>query len=703
MENTHNQLQEEYEFRQVLISEIDKRINSFFVDYERFYSGEIGILLIYPLLALEERYFELERASRLPDIDNERNAICWFIGNVLNRYDLRNLNYDFDIEAYTYFKNNLYELIRVVWSDYEYKKALRDMNSYGKLMVEIDGSNVFIKLPTIKNEILDKRIYQSGIYDSEEKKVETAFAGTLIFYLHSLSPEDLKNISEFKNKDFIELCIKRVNLDFQRIGGSITSMYIENYDNLVRFVGLLFSVSYCINYIKWYNRIPIDYIDLVKMYEKKKFIDQVVKTIKVPRNQIEQFIEYFSFSQLELEGASFHEFPLVLIQDKIIFNPTSFRINDWHFTIPNGHYFKKVTIPNQKKTMSQSIVNLIVERVKKIPNIVCRWDKNYHKVANEQNLSGSDIDLALYDIEKNVLLIIECKWQANLYSPLLNYTRAYRVLKDGYSKQLAVHKEFLSNPQNIDYIFDEDERVKKLSGQVEIHYMMLDKRLQLHINEMHIITAYMLLSLMDRYIVGGKLKLDRLIRKVYSLQTTVEYRENVFVNEFELSNYQVKAEGLYLQYFNELVAFLGKDIKNMGLRDCGFNTIYYSSVDGEIVESNKSLLINDEDKTDLLGNTFNNYVNMQTRAGWCMIDYPLNGYYITFTGRVAIPRSILKYEIEGKMELFLDDNLVYTYEINKEAEPDDLELNIVNINKLSIKLQSKDLASISIFNLKLLY
>lgn len=527
---------------------IEARINSYITFYFQKYQGNLGYLLIYPMLRLEERCIELQQEGSIGWIEQERYAISWFIRKILN-FASCEVSYSFNEEEYAHFKK-MYPQIKAVWDDYQYKLKLRDMNSYGQFKVEVNENNIQITKPAIMNSMFDASIYVRGTHDKEEMLRDSEAAKRVINYLASQNPKKLLRIEKGKDQEYIELCVSRVDKDFVKLGGNIVSASIENSSSFRRFVGFLYSLSqfkiFCkLAKVQGFNS-KADM--LVISYLKDEFIELVYKATRIPIEQLRNYIDYFSFP-FGGEG-SFQEFPLVFHQDQVYFIPSSFILNDWHFNIPNGHYYKDIEITNRNITIAHTIVSWVAEKGKRYPNIAVAMEKDYQKLAHQQGKKGSEIDLALYDLDKNILLVVECKWQENVYTPIENHLNTQRIFNTVFKKQLPSHQQFLTDKHNIDYIFDYDERITGLSDKVKIYYMMMDKRVQLHIENKHLITVYMMLQLMDIYSHDGKLHLDKLINKIESFKTEIDYEFIGSCTEFELEGYKVKAEKLNYFYLN---------------------------------------------------------------------------------------------------------------------------------------------------------
>ena len=98
-----------------------------------------------------------------------------------------------------------------------------------------------------------------------------------------------------------------------------------------------------------------------------------------------------------------------------------------------------------------------------------------------------------------------------------------QTLNTIYSKQISKHKVFLSKRENIDCLFREDDRYIRNEEEPEIYYLAVDKRNQMHVQERHMISEYMLMYFLRKYLVNDKLDLVALWDEISNLETKVEY------------------------------------------------------------------------------------------------------------------------------------------------------------------------------------
>lgn len=240
MKLASNPRQEEYEFRQKLISELNERITCFITSYFKKYSNNLGYILVYPLLCLEERCIELKKEGSISSIEQERYAISWFVRQML-KLGSCNTAFRFEKEEYNEFKQ-LYHKIENAWEDYEYMLRLNDMFSYGQYKVEIRENNVQIIIPSIMNSMADASIYYRGIHDRDGMHKESEAVERIMSYLRTRNLKQFQKIARGGDQQYIELCVSRVDKDFSKLGGNIISASIEQMTHFRRFVAYLYSL-----------------------------------------------------------------------------------------------------------------------------------------------------------------------------------------------------------------------------------------------------------------------------------------------------------------------------------------------------------------------------------------------------------------------------------------------------------------------------
>ena len=149
------------------------------------------------------------------------------------------------------------------------------------------------------------------------------------------------------------------------------------------------------------------------VFDKMQCIRDITSSSNLNIKKVERIVEYF----INRGNTNILEFPLFEIEDKLVTIPSLFLVNDWQFTIVNGHYAKNIPIKNREKTLSIVTEGRIEKTLQDVSNITTVKTKPYsYKDANVE-LQCSDIDFAIYDKIRNIILVIEAKWIDNLPCP----------------------------------------------------------------------------------------------------------------------------------------------------------------------------------------------------------------------------------------------------------------------------------------------
>ena len=246
----------------------------------------------------------------------------------------------------------------------------------------------------------------------------------------------------------------------------------------------------------------------------------------ISREACMNYIDYFSIDPNIGEG-NFTEFPLIKWKEKIIWIPSSVILNDFQFSIVNGHYLKQLDFINKDSTVSQSIVDYITNHCKVYKNII--YNTNYCYSVKGKTFNGkpfnSDIDVAIYDKANNCMIIIECKWKENVYLYRENYVRIQDAFKKIFDNQLGKHQAYLGlASSNISMLFDNVIDFSSISG-LDTLYLFVDKRIQYHDceNNRHAIPIFILAHLFEKYSENGEMNLAKVIEEIRNMNNHVEY------------------------------------------------------------------------------------------------------------------------------------------------------------------------------------
>ena len=118
-----------------------------------------------------------------------------------------------------------------------------------------------------------------------------------------------------------------------------------------------------------------------------------------------------------------------------------------------------------------------------------------------------------------------------------------QTLINAYSDQISKHREFVSRPGSLDFIFKEDTRYVSPKETPAVYYIAVDKRNQMHIEDKHMISEYMLVYYLKKYINDGELDLKGLWDEISEFKTEVKYiSSSEEYKEFEIGEYKILVE-----------------------------------------------------------------------------------------------------------------------------------------------------------------
>ena len=256
-------------------------------------------------------------------------------------------------------------------------------------------------------------------------------------------------------------------------------------------------------------------------FDKKGCIDDIVKISRLPEHKVVNVVNYL----INDGKMNLLEFPLFEVEDSLVTIPSLILVNDWQFTIINGHYLKNIIISNREKTISTVTEERIEKALLGVTNVAVAKTVPYSFKDELGNELNSDIDYAIYDFTHNKILIIEAKWIDKHYKDEIDkiYGKIFQTLNSIYTKQIDKHKKFLQKQENIDFLFSNDKNYKKGLPTPEIYYLAVDKRNQMHIGERHMVSEYMLIYFIHKYVSDNQIDLESMWKEINGLQTKVEY------------------------------------------------------------------------------------------------------------------------------------------------------------------------------------
>lgn len=541
--------QEEYEIRQAIFSKIKNRTNSYLDEYYEKYNELVGYILYYPLILLEKRY----STAIEPILANDhRYVISWFLKEMIKR-GIKPREYEFNIQEYEKFEKTEYEIIYKLYNDYSNALKIINMKSVEKIKLTKDDTKTYrLHKPTIDDPYFKGLIHYFGTHDEQGMQNEQEIVKNYITYmtnkyktfnitkrridkgiLRELDYLDINIDNEFLRKSY-----ERVQIDINKISSNgLKSDIIESIDEVKRIYGYFLYISniqlykasalICTN-VKYYEKYIIE-------YDKEWIIKKINKVTGVDIGNIKKYISYLTLMS-EYKGL-LTEFPIIDLGKTIIFIPSNFILNDLQFSIVNGHYYKSVLFTDRENTVSASVVEKIYEKVKNLKNLVATKNQNYS--SSKFGVNG-EIDVAILDEKSSKLLIIECKWKENVFVGADNYKEIEDSINKIYKNQLDKNKLFLEDDiNNIKSLFKDVKEVAISEENLEIMYIVVDKRVQYHYQDKHILSEFIILQILEENINNQILDINNIFEQVKNMQTKVYYEEQPTEMEFEIDNLKI--------------------------------------------------------------------------------------------------------------------------------------------------------------------
>lgn len=527
---------------------IEKGFNSIRRKLSQFSDFE---LICYSLISIENEFQKdsFINGSFHQNAGNKRIVLEWFQKKLLDK-KIKRTKFEFDEEKYNIFEECLSDILPLV-GNYLVNEKFKQNRGIDKILIEVNENNeYYFKYPSIKDNIDCQETYffeQNNNKDliQQENKIKSEAIIKIInkYFMgkSELSIKEFLSIDKVDNEIY-ELCKNQIKIDVDKIGCEFSSNIFSNKNQLIDILSVFLYLSYTFKLETEMESIrPLVLFKKPIIIKKDNLINKIEKFMPIDCSRIIDIIDYFTINSNMNWGIN--EYPLINIDKFILWMPSSFMMNDFQFSIVNGHYGKKINIINRDKTVSESIVQNIISKCETCKNVVIAREKEYfdkNHLFNGKELK-SDIDVAIYDTISNSLLIIECKWKERLFLKGAKYDKICDEVEKIHKNQLDKHKYFLQlDLSNLDFIFNNDERVRNRPYYPRVQYIMIDKRIQLHYDGRHTLSEFNFLKIIKDNIVNNKLILDNVISYINTLNTKVDYSTGNVISRIEYDNKIIK-------------------------------------------------------------------------------------------------------------------------------------------------------------------
>lgn len=358
--------------------------------------GTYSSLIAYPLAVLEHQYKTISEKSVLMGLpamellitlNPLRQAIYWFIKEMMERNSIKyveGISYDFTDEEFGF---PLCDLVLQLHEEYKNAQILDTHRSVAKVNFnEYENNTYEILFPNVKEVYAKEMLYYYGMDDPLSSEKEREKVVKVDNYIFSIFNTDKlikypKRLFEYQEKNefminhidakLYRLCHSRVAIDINKIAKEIESEVIHSKSELINVIALFYYLSrlsmqkYTFNVINpLLSKKNLNYCDF-----SIESIFNIGKQVGIYEETLKRYIDYFSIYG-SVEKGSFTEFPFIVLDERVIWLPSSFMLNDFQFSIVNGHYYKDIKFPNHMTTIAQSIVDYIVDSIKPYQNII---------------------------------------------------------------------------------------------------------------------------------------------------------------------------------------------------------------------------------------------------------------------------------------------------------------------------------------------
>ncbi len=490
-------------------------------------SHNVNYSLLYPLAAIELGAIK-EPPENMENLFKRCVAAFVYAKAIENKKDI--FIKKFNTPGFKkYLKSYETELIPC-YQNFRFSREINDINPFSKARIIQVGENRY-KLTTslVTDHYREEDVYFYGEDDAEiaKKEREQTFSLHVKFWNRVvLEKNTYEVLSNNIDEELYNCCIAIVEKDINKWNSRVRSTVFDNPNQLARVIAFFY---YHAMLKSIFLRIDIDCTEdffevgkeTIMYFNTKKSIEDIVRVTGLPEKKVTNIVKYL----INDGRLSLLEFPLFEVEDTLVTVPSLILVNDWQFTIINGHYIKDIKITNREKTISTVTEGRIEKTLKSLTNIAVAKTVPYSFCDELGNILSSDIDYAIYDFTHNKVLVVEAKWIDKHYKDEIDkiYGKILETFNTIFSKQIEKHKKFLCVQQNIDFLFKDDERYKTGLPTPEIYYLAVDKRNQLHIGEKHMVSEYMLIYLLRKFTIKNELDLPAMWNEIEGLQTKVEY------------------------------------------------------------------------------------------------------------------------------------------------------------------------------------
>ncbi len=514
-----------YAIRKSLEETVARVINKELSTYINSQEKSLESYLLYPLTFVEMGLF-IDKPESLAAAQRRECFAFWIEKSTAGRKELPYSNRG-NIDDYNKFRAECWPRLDILYDDYKTFLELQDASSCEKSLIKEMGPNQYQFITALVCEKYREEDFYFYSADNPSKISDNQkyMDERFLYFVKKLrrgGSNKVKRLHIDIDSDILDFSISMVSKDIDELSGKLKSPIISSRKAITNVLGFLYYLATTkkMQYSLYRTEAQIKMNCLLDV-DKSWLIQKICKVMHEDSEQVARIIDYLTNDGTE----NTFEFPLFEHQGHIITAPSFLILNDWQFSLVNGHYFKNILFERREKTISKSTQGKLIELLQSVENIVFCEEYSYHFKTAEK-VESSDIDFAMYDMQSNVMMVIEAKWKDNHYAPgnRKRYIKIEDTFRKIFSLQIDKHKRYFSTLDNPLRIFKQYSQ-SQLSDlpKPEMFYVAIDKRNQLHIDGNHMITEFMLLAFMLSAKENDVVRLDRVIAEIAGLETKVKY------------------------------------------------------------------------------------------------------------------------------------------------------------------------------------
>lgn len=517
-------MDEFYNIRNNLKIIVEDTIHNAMAEYIQSQPQDLENFLLYPLINIE-----MGLVNDVPEsLENEarRDRLAFLVLMTTPHRNTLPYSTNTNRKGYENFKNISYKKLGKIYNDFRTLLEIKDGSSYAKsLLAEMRQGEYSFITSLVSEKYSEESFYYYGMDNPEEFEENAQFTERnireMMIKYGRKYPQKIKRLLIDIDNQIFMYSTAQVTRDIRRLPNKVKSAAFDNVDSLVGVLGFLHYMG-MVKRLQYLTSGPEHYIEncLIDV-DKDWLIAKINKVTAVNIDCVKKIIHYLTNDGME----HILEFPLFEHEGHIITAPSLLVVNDWQFSLVNGHYFKNVEFKRREKTISVSTQEKLKALLNNVQNIVFK-EEHYYEFEEDGKKINSDIDFAMYDKLSNTMLVIEAKWRDNHY--VSTNEKQYKKIQDTFQKahkdQIEKHKKYLQTLKSPLLIFDEYSEMNiPQADNPQMFYIAVDKRNQLHIDGKHMITEFMLLAFLNDEVQDNKLSLEKVVKKIWELQTKVEY------------------------------------------------------------------------------------------------------------------------------------------------------------------------------------